>query len=295
MKFSHEDKIQNGKDSIVPDDSSKHQAKDNQHVVPPLDLRTSISPVNKSNVNISSRFSDPTLNVKPDLTLNVKRNSLIPVRDVKTSFSESDKDKSETLINKWVNEDFGCPVANREQNYDGRSEVNLSSEVLVPFHRTASATLFRESLASQEVHESKNVNDECPDTITGNLTDRKVAKKGLPTKTSQLREKGTDSKNLSLTSRRKKNGDARPQQPVKKSKPHTSSQETSNEQVTNKYNGKSSIGLGNETTNIPSVSIPTYRLIYTYSTVSTLDQEHDLLSAIARVCSTGMRTKPPGM
>ena len=259
VNFSHEDR-DNGLPTIESDENSKHQAKDNRHGVPSLNLRTSISPVNKSNANISSGLSDPTVNVKPDFTLNVKRNSLIPVRDVKTSYSEADKDNSETLINKWVDEDFGSSNTNREQSYDG---VTHSSEVLVPFYRTASATLFRESLASQEVNESWNFNalPEAP----GDLTDRKVVKKARPvpevqpTKTSRLREKGTDSKNLSLTSRRKKLGDARPQQTVKKSKPHVSSQETSDDQVTNKYNTKSSFGLGNETTNIPSVSIPIYR------------------------------------
>lgn len=239
---------------VSHDHSSRHQPEDNKHMVPPLNLRTSISPMNKSNGTFSSRVSDPTLNVK--------RNSLISVRDVKTSYSEADKDRSETLINKWVNEDFSSLNTNREQNYDGHSEANLSNEVIVPFHRTASATLFRESLASQEVHESKNVSELLE--TTGNLQHRRGVKKGrsVPevqaTRTSRLREKGTDSKNSSLISRRKKHGVEGPQQTVQKSKPHITSQETSDDRFTNKYNNISSSGQGNETTNIPSVSTGYY-------------------------------------
>ncbi|CAB3992651.1 Hypothetical predicted protein, partial [Paramuricea clavata] len=240
---------------VSHDHSSRHQPEDNTHVVPPLNLRTSISPVNKSNGTFSSRVSDPTLNVK--------RNSLISVRDVKTSYSEADKDRSETLINKWVNEDFSSFNTNREQNYDGHSKANLSNEVIVPFHRTASATLFRESLASQEVYESKNISELSE--ATGNLPDRRGVKKGrsVPevqaTRTSRLREKGTGSKNSSLTSRRKKHGVEGPQQTVQKSKPHIlTSEETSDDRFTNKYNNISSSGQGNETTSIPSHLLATF-------------------------------------
>ena len=258
MKASRDFAQTHGQQTIVPDE--KYQSKDDGHVVPPLNLRTSIPPVNKSSEKFSSRLSDSTLNVKPDLMpFNVKQNSLISVRDVRTSYSEGDKEKSETLINKWVTEDF-CST-NKEQHYDERSGASLSSEILVPFHRTTSATLFRESLvSSQEIHESKDVK-ELPNS-TRNLNGRKVVKKGRsvpevqPTRTSRLREKGTDSKNPSLTSRRKKHGDERHQQPVQKSKPHISSQETLDDRVTNKYN--STLSVGEETTNIPSVSIPLY-------------------------------------
>ena len=234
-----------GQEIISPHDSVKHQAENNKNVVPPLNLRTSISPVNESNEKLSSRISEATVNMK--------RNSLIPARDVKTSYSETDKDKSETLINKWVNEDFGTLNTNREQNYNGSS-----IEVVIPFHRTSSATLFRESLASKDVHE----NDHKPaNRVTGN--DRKVSKNGrsVPevqsTRTSLLREKGTDSKNTSLKSRRKKQVD-RGQHSLQKSKSHTTSQAAHDDRATNKYKNTSSTSKETPATNIPSVSICIY-------------------------------------
>ena len=237
-----------GQEIISPQDSVKHQAENNKNVVPPLNLRTSISPVNKSNEKLSSRVSEATVNMK--------RNSLIltEFRDVKTSYSETDKDKSETLINKWVNEDFGTLNTNREQNYNGSS-----IEVVIPFHRTSSATLFRESLASQDVHENDH---EPTNRVTGN--DRKVSKNGrsVPevqsTRTSLLREKGTDSKNTSLKSRRKKHEVDRGQHSLQKSKPHTTSQAAHDDGATNKCKNTSSTSKETPATNIPSVSIWIY-------------------------------------
>ena len=229
---------QRGQQTISPHDNSKSQAENTRNVVPPLNLRSSISPINKSNEKLSSRISESAINVK--------RNSLISARDVKTSYSETDKDQSETLIDKWVHEDFST---NREQSYN-----QTSTEVVVPFHRTSSATLFRESLASQDNHEDVNGP---ASKLTGN--ERKGIKNGrtVPevhsTRTSLLRQKGTNNKNTSLASRRKNHGVDRGQQSLQKSKP--TSQKDHDDRIVNKYKDISSIPGETQTTTIPSVSV----------------------------------------
>ena len=228
----------------------RYQSEDKDRVVPSLNLKLSTSPVNKSNENVSSRLCDSKLNMK--------RNSFVSVRDVKTSYSEADNNRSETLINKWVDEDFCSLTTNREQNLF--NEQAPSGEILVPFHRTASATLFTESIASQDIPSEKGLSND-QQLTTGNSADRKVLRNGRlrpevqSTRTSRLRETKLESKNTSFANRRKKHGVDRPQQTVQKSKQHKVSHEISNDQVdlSNKYKN-TSIDQGIATTNIPSVS-----------------------------------------
>lgn len=220
---------------VLIDDTPKSEP-----VVPPLEnLRTSISPMNKLEKSNKKSLSDSTLNLK---------------RNYRTSYAEADKDESGTLMNKWVDEDFGSCTTNSELNYDGHSRTHLSNEFIVPFHRTASATFFRESLASGVATESGGINRIAETTV--NLTERKAVKKGRsipevhPTRTSRLREKETNNKNTSLASRRKKREVERPPKP----KSLITSQNTSDDLVTNKHKNTSSISEDSQMTNIPSVS-----------------------------------------
>ncbi|XP_028397932.1 calponin homology domain-containing protein DDB_G0272472-like [Dendronephthya gigantea] len=256
VQESHEDDRINGttirEQVILPDNALRRHP-----VVPPLNLRTSISPVDKPDKSNERSLSD--------FTMNVKRHSLcLPDTHEKTSYAEeeTDKDKSGTLMNKWVDEDFGSCTTNREMNYDGDFRARSSSEFIVPFHRTASATLFRESLILREAPERGSINKIAE--TNSNLTDRKIVKKGRsvpevhPTRTSRLREKRTDNKNASLTSRRKKREAERPQQIIQKPKSQIKSQNTSDDLVTNKYKNAASISEDDQMTNIPSHLLATF-------------------------------------
>lgn len=229
---------------ILPVDESISQHKDDTHVVPPLNLSRSFSPVNKFK-NSSGKFpSRPS-----DSTVNVRQSS--SARNRKTSYSETDKG---SLFNKWVNEDFsGSLTVNKEHNrlMGGRS----SSEVIVPFYRTESATLFTGTFASQEVHESKEVYMPPEGTRNPTEKERKVIKKSRSapevqqTRTSRLREKGTDSKNSSLTNRRNKHE-------ADTSVKQTGQKQSSNLQITSQKRSDDGFAVNkrSELTNIPSVS-----------------------------------------
>lgn len=228
----------------LPVDKSKNQHKDDTQVVPPLRLSRSCSPVNKfdnSNSKFSSRPSDSTMNARQSSS----------VRNIKTSYSETDKD---SLVNKWVDEDFsGSLTANKDHNR--LMGERSSSEVIVPFYRTESATLFTGTLASLEVHESKEVYKPPGDTKNCTEKERRVIKKGrsVPevqqTRTSRLREKGTNSKNSSFTSRCNKHE-------ADTSVKQTGQKQNSNVQITSQKTSDDGFAANkrDELTNIPSVS-----------------------------------------
>ena len=251
VKVSRDDDVDKTHQQQISSENCKRKQQDDRNVVPPLNLSRSISPGNKlkkSNEKFSSRQSDSK----------ARLNSL-SVRE--TSYSEADKDRSEALMNKWVNEDFGSESVTAEQNYDRHSEAHLSSEVIIPFHRTASATLFSETTASHDVHESTDVLET---TVNSSETrPRKVVKKGRsvpevqPTRASRLREKETNNKNSSLTSRRKKHGTEAPEQIVQKqrTKQQISPQDPNDDRTQNTDKNESSVNEESKMTNIPSVSI----------------------------------------
>ena len=188
-------------------------------VVPPLALSRSYTPVNtdvRPNHNITSRLSDSMSKIKP--------NSL-SVCDVKTSYSDPGSlGRSHDLIHKWVEEDVGsCNlIDNKDLVFvESSGQLSMNAEVMIPFHRTASATLFTETTSSQEKMYSNHGENR-----KHHKKDRSIPEVH-PTRTSLLREKATvgEIKNSSFTSRRYKETAEAPQKTMRSKGKKTSREE----------------------------------------------------------------------